>query len=407
MIARHDGRVLLVAGAIPGERVRVRIDRVEKRLAFATVDDVIESAPSRREPGFEPACGGCLYAHIGYETQVALKSEIVADAFTRIGKMTLPGPVPVARSAERGYRMRARLHVHGGRAGFYLEGTHQLCDAGATGQLHESSMAAVQAALSALGASATDVVSIEVAENLAADERALHLELRSAEATPVAALNGAVAAAALTGCSSRSATGAFARAGDPAVSDPLRALTAGRATDGTLRRHAASFFQGNRFLLSALVGDVIDALPGSGDVLDLYAGVGLFSIALAAAGRGGIVAVEGDRESGADLLRNAAPYEGAVSAIVGLVEEHVRRNRPRPATVIVDPPRTGISQEAMDVLPQLAAGTIVYVSCDPPTMARDARRLVDGGYRLASLTGYDLFPNTPHVEVVGVFERLK
>src|SRR3954468_21566459 len=79
MIARHDGRVLLVAGAIPGERVRARIDRVEKRLAFATVEDVIEAAPSRREPGFDPACGGCLYAHIAYETQLALKSEIVAD----------------------------------------------------------------------------------------------------------------------------------------------------------------------------------------------------------------------------------------------------------------------------------------------------------------------------------------
>jgi 23S rRNA (uracil1939-C5)-methyltransferase len=405
MIARHEGRVLLVAGAIPGERVRVRIDRVEKRLAFATVEDVIEAAPSRRDPGFEAACGGCLYAHIGYETQVALKSEIVADAFTRIGKLTPPEPVPIANSAERGYRMRARLHVHAGRAGFYREGTHQLCDAGATGQLHASSMGAVQAALSALGAAATEVVSVEVAENLAADERALHLELRGDDPTPADALNEAVAAAALTGCSSRSAAGAFGRAGDPSVSDPLRALTAGRATDGTLRRHAASFFQGNRFLLAALVGRVMDAVPDTGDILDLYAGVGLFSIALAAAGRRDIVAVEGDRESGADLLRNAGPYSGAVKAIVGLVEEHVRRGSPRPSAVIVDPPRTGISQDAMDVLPQLAAGRIVYVSCDPPTMARDARRLVDGGYRLASLAGYDLFPNTPHVEVVGVFER--
>src|SRR4051794_14815564 len=317
MIARHEGRVLLVAGAIPGERVRVRIDRVEKRLAFATVEDVIEAAPSRRVPGFEAACGGCLYAHIEYETQVALKAEIVADAFTRIGKLTPPEPVPIAKSAERGYRMRARLHVHAGRAGFYREGTHQLCDAGATGQLHASSMDAVQAALSALGAAATEVVSVEVAENLAADERALPLELRGAEPTPADALNEAVAAAALTGCSSRSATGAFGRAGDPSVSDPLRALTAGRATDGTLRRHAASFFQGNRFLLAALVGRVMDAVPDTGDILDLYAGVGLFSIALAAAGRRGIVAVEGDRESGADLLRNAAQYEGAVTAVVG------------------------------------------------------------------------------------------
>jgi tRNA/tmRNA/rRNA uracil-C5-methylase (TrmA/RlmC/RlmD family) len=149
----------------------------------------------------------------------------------------------------------------------------------------------------------------------------------------------------------------------------------------------------------------MDAVPADGDVLDLYAGVGLFSISLAATGRTGIVAVEGDRESGADLLRNGAPYPGAVRAVVGLVEDHVRRDRSRPATIIVDPPRTGISREAVDAIPQVGATRIVYVSCDPPTMARDARRLVDAGYRVVSLAGFDLFPNTPHVEVVGVFEK--
>ena len=150
----------------------------------------------------------------------------------------------------------------------------------------------------------------------------------------------------------------------------------------------------------------MDAVPADGDVLDLYAGVGLFAISLAASGRHGIVAVEGDRESGADLLRNAAPYQDRIRAVVGLVEDHVRRDHSRPGTLLVDPPRTGISREAMDAIPQLAARRIVYVSCDPPTMARDARRLVDAGYGLVSLTGFDLFPNTPHVEAVGVFERV-
>jgi 23S rRNA (uracil1939-C5)-methyltransferase len=87
------------------------------------------------------------------------------------------------------------------------------------------------------------------------------------------------------------------------------------------------------------------------------------------------------------------------------VEDHLRRDHPRPGTLIVDPPRTGISRDAMDAIPQLAARRIVYVSCDPPTMARDARRLLDGGYRLTALTAFDLFPNTPHVEAVGVFDR--
>jgi 23S rRNA (uracil1939-C5)-methyltransferase len=406
MIARHEGQVVLVAGAIPGERVMARVDRIEKRLAFASVQDVVQASPHRRAVNFDSSCGGCLYAHIAYGTQIELKAEVIADAFTRIGRLPLASPVFVAGSPERGYRVRSRMHVHAGRAGFFREGTHQLCDAAPTGQLLDASVESVQAALSALGDASADVVSIEVSENVAADERAIHMEVRTAETLPVAALRAAVTAAALTGCSARSAKGAYARAGDPVVSDPLRALTSGRAPDGSLRRHATSFFQGNRFLLADLVSRVMDAVPADGDVLDLYAGVGLFAISLAASGRHGIVAVEGDRESGADLLRNAAPYQDRIRAVVGLVEDHVRRDHSRPGTLLVDPPRTGISREAMDAIPQLAARRIVYVSCDPPTMARDARRLVDAGYALVSLTGFDLFPNTPHVEAVGVFERV-
>jgi 23S rRNA (uracil1939-C5)-methyltransferase len=189
------------------------------------------------------------------------------------------------------------------------------------------------------------------------------------------------------------------------VADPLEKLTHGRAAGGQLRRHAASFFQGNRFLLSDLVSTVLDSVAPHGAVLDLYAGVGVFSVSLAATGRDGITAVEGDRESGADLLRNAAVYRDRIHAVVGRVEEQVRRHRGAPATVIVDPPRTGLSKDALAALAQLGAARTIYVSCDPPTMARDAARLVETGCRVASLQGFDLFPNTAHVETVGVFER--
>jgi tRNA/tmRNA/rRNA uracil-C5-methylase (TrmA/RlmC/RlmD family) len=403
MIARHEGQIVLVMGAIPGERVTARIERVEKRLAFASVAEVLEASPDRREPAGEPACGGCLYAHINYSRQVPLKSDVIADAFIRIGRIPLPSPPAVAPSPERGYRMRARLHVAGGRPGFLREGTHQLCDAGPTGQLHASAIDAVNAALAALGPAATAVVSIELSENLAADERAFHLELAAGETISEALLASAVAAAGLTGCSARAAGGAFAMAGDPAVTDALPALTNGRAAPGVLRRHAASFFQANRFLLVDLVEAVMDAVPAGGDVLDLYAGVGLFAVSLAAAGRDRLFAVEGDRESGADLLRNAAPFAGRLEAVVGRVEDHIRR-RTGTGAVIVDPPRTGMSKEALEAIVRVAARRLIYVSCDPPTMARDARRLLDAGYRLASLRGFDLFPNTPHVEAMGTFE---
>jgi 23S rRNA (uracil1939-C5)-methyltransferase len=193
-------------------------------------------------------------------------------------------------------------------------------------------------------------------------------------------------------------------AGDPAVSDPLAALTHGRAESGHLRRQPASFFQGNRYLLPDLVVAVLEATPSSGSILDLYAGVGLFSVALAATGRDGITAVEGDRQSAADLKENAGSYP-SIRAVVGRVEDHVARRREIAATVIVDPPRSGISREAMDIIARHGARRVIYVSCDPPTTARDARRLLDAGYHLESLRGFDLFPNTPHVETLGVFDR--
>ncbi len=163
------------------------------------------------------------------------------------------------------------------------------------------------------------------------------------------------------GCAVQDARGRSLEAGDPAVTDALSVLTRGRVLDGELRRHAASFFQANRFLVPELVLAVMDAVTADGPVLDLYAGVGLFSVALAASGRREIVAVEGDRMSGADLERNArhaGGSEGALTTVLDSVERYLASRRPRPhrvATVIVDPPRTGISTEAMTSLLKLGA----------------------------------------------------
>lgn len=403
MIARHDGQVLLVAGAIPGERVTVRIERVEKRLAFASTTRILERSPDRRDNSLDPLCGGCVYAHIAYPRQVSLKAGIIADAFTRIGRIPLEDAVSVAASPEVAYRMRARLHVRGDTAGFYREGTHDICDARETRQLSADSMDAIDAALSALGVARADVASLELSENMAADERAMHLDVLPDARTLEPALARAIDAAGLTGCTARGHLGPLVRLREPAVADPLGALTRSRAESGRLQRQPASFFQANRFLLSDLVITVLDATPPGHSVLDLYAGVGLFSVALAATGHERITAVEGDRDSGADLKQNAAAYPAAIRAIVGRVEDHLAGHRGIADTVIVDPPRSGISREVMEGIARHGAGRIVYVSCDPPTMARDARRLLDGGYRLDSLRGFDLFPNTPHVESVAVF----
>ncbi len=150
---------------------------------------------------------------------------------------------------------------------------------------------------------------------------------------------------------------------------------------------------------------VHESVLPEGEVVDLYAGVGLFSISLAHAGREGIVAVEGNRTSVNDLMANASACGQSVRVVVGSVEDFLASSRSDAHTIIVDPPRTGMSRAAMEAVIRAAARRVVYVSCDPPTLARDARRLLDAGYRLSSLRAFDLFPNTPHVETICVFDR--
>ena len=404
MIARHGGQVVFVAGAIPGERVTARIDRVERQLAFATAVDVIEPSPDRREPFGDPLCGGCLYSHIAYERQLEVKAAVIQDAFARLGRIVLPAPVTVAASPEHGYRMRARLHVSGNRTGFYREGSHVLCDARSTHQMIEAGLDAADAAIASLHDAGIRTSSLEITENLKADARVLRIEIPGAVPAARDALTALARIPGVTGVTITSPSGTF-ETGISTVADDLVSLTMNQGTTGRLERHAASFFQANRFLLPDLVRGVLDAVPADGDVLDLYAGVGLFSVALAAGGRRGLTAVEGDRSSGADLTHNAAQFGDTIRVVSSSVEDYLSQVTSSPATVIVDPPRTGLSRQTIESIIRLAPERMVYVSCDPPTMARDARRLLEANYQLISLRAFDLFPNTPHVESLGVFER--
>ena len=402
MIARHEGRVLFVLGAIPGERVGVVVEKVERQLAFATTTHVLAPSPDRREASGDPLCGGCLYSHIDYPAQLRVKAAVVEDAYRRVARIDPPA-IEVQSSPETAYRTRARLHVHDGIAGFYREGSHTICDAGQTRQLSAEAVSAAAEAGARLRAAGVDAGSVQVVENIAGDQRALHIDLDSDQGVGEDWLEPMVEALGLTGCTLRNRRTLFA-AGSPRVDDPLRVITGNRAGSGALGRSPEAFFQANRFLLPALVEAVLDAVP-NGTVLDLYAGVGLFSVSLAALGRSGITAVEGSPVSAVDLRTNAAQFDAAVTVRQATVEDFLRSRPRRSDTVIVDPPRTGMSREAMQAMTRHGAARIVYVSCDPPTMARDARRLLDSGYAIESLQAFDLFPNTPHVECLAVFIR--
>jgi 23S rRNA (uracil1939-C5)-methyltransferase len=403
MLSRLEGRVILVAGAIPGERVAARIERVAKGVTFAETVDVLSASPDRRVPESDPKCGGDVLLHIDYAAQLRIKTEIVRDAFSRIGRLPLMALPEIVPSSPHGYRLRARFHVDGSRIGFYREGTHQICDAAATRQLSEGAVEWMASASEHLRAAGPiGLAAIELTENVSGSERACHLELhRGADVGAFAPL-----AQGLAGLSARRSDAAdvVVLHGTASVTDVLQM---GKAEDApvVLRRDVRSFFQGNRFLITPLVQHVLDTVP-DGPVVDLYAGVGLFGLSLAGRGHA-VTLVEGDAISGGDLRRNASEAGSHVSIEPRSVESFVTSRRSarlvQEATVIVDPPRTGLSLEALSGLTAAAPPRIVYVSCDPATMARDTRRLVDAGYDLGALTLFDMFPNTAHVESVASF----
>jgi len=401
MIARVDGQVVLVAGTIPGERVVARVDRLGKGVAYASTQDVEEPSPDRRTGSGDPQCGGCLYAHIGYDRQLALKSLIIADAFARIARLPLPTAVIVAPSPIEGYRMRARLHRRGRRFGFYREGTHDLCDARQTDQLLPATCDVIDRLGADLGPLGDEVDEIDLAENLDASERVVHL--RTATPHSPASRAASFSMAGLTGLA-LSAPGGGCRvvSGSAHVTDRFDVGAGGPIA---VRRHVLAFFQGNRFLLRQLVAHVVDQVPVGGAVIDLYAGGGLFAVAAARTGQARVTAVEGDRVAAEDLIVNAAAAEGRmIQARHQSVEAFVRSAPPGADAVIVDPPRTGLSREALDGVIRLRPRRVIYVSCDVATLARDARLIVGNGYEMIRADAFDLFPNTPHVECVVVFD---
>jgi 23S rRNA (uracil1939-C5)-methyltransferase len=152
------------------------------------------------------------------------------------------------------------------------------------------------------------------------------------------------------------------------------------------------------------VREVIANVPAE-PIVDLYAGGGLLGLALAVIGVPHVTLVEEDPVSGADLESNAAPFARQVQVERRSVESYLKTSRARTTTVLLDPPRTGVSKDALAGLVRARPNRIVYVSCDVPTLARDARGLLDAGYRLGRVAALDLFPNTAHVETVAVFDR--
>lgn len=395
MIARYDGAIVLVAGAIPGERVVARVERVRQRTVFATTVEVLEASPDRVEVDAALACGGHVLAHVAPGRQAALKAEIVVDAFRRQARLAIDVP-PVVESPPDGYRTRARAHVRRGRWGFFAEGSHDPCGIAGSRQLSESAAARLDRLCADVAALAPSLSAEITWVESAAGDRAVAMVRCDGQdcgrsVQPFTGLDGA-------GWVAGDARRPTVLWGDLFVTDRLRA----GATAVEVRHHVDSFFQGNRFLLQPLVDDVIRRVDAT-SVADLYAGVGLFSVRLAADGRR-VRAVEGDRQSAADLAVNGRGAAVAVHA--QSVEAFVASGGlDGVETAIVDPPRAGLHIEVTRALSGSAMSRVVYVSCDPATLARDVRQFVDAGFSLDDVRVFDLFPRTAHVEAVVTLRR--
>jgi 23S rRNA (uracil1939-C5)-methyltransferase len=275
-----------------------------------------------------------------------------------------------------------------------------------TRQLLPATVEALDALEAAIGMlPAMDGAEIELAENIPAVERAVHVLMPRPPLVPQ--LRALPSIDGLSGVSFAvpEAGDVHVSVGSTLVRDTLDVPSSAGPLVVSLERHAHAFFQGNRFLLGKLLAGVAALVP-AGSVLDLYAGVGPFAMTLAARGDADVVAVEGDPYAAADLGRNALRAGGAIVPRHRPVEAFLGDAGPMAVdTAIVDPPRTGLSREATGGIAALRTSRLVYVSCDVATAARDAHALADHGFRLVSLRAFDMFPNTAHVETLILFER--
>ena len=392
-VGRHAGKAIFVPYAIPGERITARITDERKRYAFAEGVELLQASPQRVLPRcvhFGPEkCGGCHFQHIAYEAQLQYKREVVADQLQRIGgfadppvRPTLPSPQPWA------YRSHATFHVNAdGRLCFVGTDNTTLVPIEECHILRPE----LWELLSLLDLDVPELERVRLQVGSAPNDRMIVLSTRD-DSVPELLVDLPVSVNFLL-----SDNEPVNLVGESHVRYTVRGHT--------FRVTAGGFFQVNLPVAELLVDEVLDRLQLQGDeaVLDLYAGVGLFTAFLAE--RAALVtSVESYPPAVTDADANLADFdnvdliEGNVEAVLPVLDESYD-------AVVLDPPRSGVDVRVLDALGELAPRTVVMVSCEPSTLARDAQRLVRKGYRLLSVQPLDMFPQTYHVESVAHFVR--
>ncbi len=389
-LGRAGRQVIFVPYAIPGERVRARIVDDRKRWAHAQLVELLAPSPLRVQPPcpYYGACGGCHLQHIVYEAQVTLKQEVVRDQLARIGGIDDAPVREVIGAAEPwAYRNQVQFGVSPeGLLGFQAAGSHQVVpidDCLLTEPLLDDLWAALDMEWPEL-ARLTLRCGANTGERMAVFELAEYQDFDIEVDFPVS-------------CVLMLADGEpVVMMGDPFFHEEV----AGRR----YRVSAGSFFQVNTGAAELLVELVAEALAPRGNetLLDLYCGVGLFGLALAERA-GTLIGIEADPSAAGDFRANA---QGAdIALLEGPADEMLPQLDEPVDLLVLDPPRAGAGPKVVAEIARLGPPRIAYVSCDPATLARDARGLVSAGYDLAWVQPVDLFPQTYHIETVSLFLR--
>ncbi len=373
-LGRHEGRPIFVPFGIPGERVRVRITQDKRSYAFAEVEALITPSAERIEPRCKHfgACGGCHWQHIDYAAQLRFKRDVVVEQMARIGGLRDALVYPTIASPDVWmYRSHVTFHVtRAGRLGF-------------------------------VAVDDRTVIPIDECHIIRPELRDWFEQLKQGRFQPGERVRLQIGS---------EADRLIARSGSNAEPDDEANLASAEKVTYRIKQRSfqvtgGSFFQVNLPQAETLVDLVLERLDLRGDerVLDLYSGVGLFTAFLAERARR-VTAVEVYAPAVRDAEINLSDFAN-VDFRVGTTETVLSAHKIQVDAAVIDPPRAGMKPKALEALIACQPRKIAYVSCDPSTLARDAKLLVANGYRLIDVQPVDMFPQTYHIESVAAFEK--
>lgn len=426
-VARIDGRVVFVHGALRGEKCRVLILKTLKSVAFAKVLEVLEPSSERITPDcpYFPRCGGCTYRHIRYEEELRLKKQRVQDNLSRIGGSDVTVEEILGAQDTLRYRNKAQYPVSkDGAVGFYRARTHEVIEC-------EHCLLVKPEADAAAEALREYMQSCRIAGYDEKTGRGLvrHLYIRSnaaGESLVCVLVNGdklpkedrlvTLLRDACPKCTGI-VLGTNTKKGNVILGDRYRTLWGSDRLEDTLcgktfRLSVPSFYQVNRIQAERLYAKAIEfaGLTGQETVLDLYCGAGTITLALSDHAKkvlGAEIVPEAIDDARENAARNGVKNAEFFCGDASDVAKKLARENLRPDVITVDPPRKGLAADVVESIAEMQPGRVVYVSCDSATMARDVKRLADLGYTAQRACAVDMFPRADHVETVCLLSKLQ